>query len=136
MPSPKWPRQAVLALEILVSYLRARWWLGRTSLPRTMAVLRDRPLGRAQRRPGQAADMATSRVAAAVVRTLQALPADSSCLVRSIVISNLLARRGIASTLHLGVRSRPDFGAHAWVELGEGPAGHEDGHPYRRLTQL
>jgi hypothetical protein len=39
---------------------------------------------------------------------------------RSLVLVRVLARRGIESRLIIGVRTQPQFGAHAWVEQ----AGH------------
>jgi Transglutaminase-like superfamily len=57
-------------------------------------------------------------LASAVARTLSLLPGDTRCLCRSLVLSRLLARRGIASVLVIGARSVPAFGAHAWVEHG------------------
>jgi hypothetical protein len=55
---------------------------------------------------------------------------------QALVLSALLARRGIGSELVIGVRPGPSFAAHAWVEL-EGrilPAGTDV--DYRRLAAL
>jgi hypothetical protein len=49
---------------------------------------------------------------------LKLLPGDTRCLVRSLVLTRLLARRGIACTLVIGARTAPTFLAHAWVEHG------------------
>jgi hypothetical protein len=39
-----------------------------------------------------------------------------NCLSRSIVLHGLLQRKGISSELRIGVRNKPKFQAHAWVE--------------------
>jgi hypothetical protein len=44
------------------------------------------------------------------------MPFDSRCLIRSLVLVRILARRRIASSLVLGVSTTPAFEAHAWVE--------------------
>jgi hypothetical protein len=64
---------------------------------------------------------AGARLGRAVTRVLGPLPADSRCLMTSLVLCRLLARRGAAASLVIGVRGGSSFGAHAWVEL--------DGHP-------
>jgi hypothetical protein len=38
--------------------------------------------------------------------------------VTALVLTRMLARRGIATTFVLGVRAQPQFAAHAWIELG------------------
>jgi hypothetical protein len=66
------------------------------------------------------------------VRTITVLPADSRCLMRSLVLTRLMARRGLGSTLVLSVSpQQPQFEAHAWIEhagvalLPAQPDGHE-----------
>jgi transglutaminase-like putative cysteine protease len=75
------------------------------------------------------------RLGNGVERTLRALPVDSRCLVKALVLTRMLARRGIDCTFVVGVRARPRFAAHAWVE--------RDGSPllattpdFQRLTEL
>lgn len=74
------------------------------------------------------------RLGRAVLRTLRLLPTDSRCLIRSLVLTRLLARRSIPNTLVIGVRKTSEFEAHAWIE--------HDGQPilpageYTRLTEL
>jgi hypothetical protein len=74
----------------------------------------------ALRRPLQQADAAEGRVAAvsrAVVRASRLVPAPT-CLAQAIAARDLLARRGVATDLRLGV-ARDDLGrmsAHAWLE--------------------
>lgn len=104
-----------LAAEIVTTYLRARRLLRRRGLPGAVAVLRRASLPDAE---GDAGDMrlAGVRLGRAVTRTLRLVPADSRCLMRSLVLTGLLARRGIDSSLVIGVRPEGEFGAHAWVE--------------------
>lgn len=104
-----------LAPEILVTYVRARWWMRTRTLPDALELLRA-PLAGAPARNGATVRDMEQRLSHAVVRTLSALPSDSRCLVRSLVLSSVLARRGIPSTLVIGVSSEPSFAAHAWVE--------------------
>ena len=61
-------------------------------------------------------------------------PGDSRCLIRSLVLVRVLARRAIPSMLVIGVRKNPGFKAHAWVEH-EGKAILAAGD-YTRLTEL
>jgi hypothetical protein len=125
-----------LAVEIVGAYVRARRHLRRDGLRAALQTLR---------RPGtprppvlaSAGDLDTSRrLARAVVRTLHVLPADSRCLMQSLVLTRLLARRGIDTQLAISVRPGSDFAAHAWVEHdgvallpGESPA-------FERLVML
>jgi hypothetical protein len=76
------------------------------------------------------------RLAGAVTRVLSPLPTDSRCLVQALVLLSLLARRGVHAVVAIGVRTEPEFGAHAWIEsAGEAllPAGAGE---YRLLTSL
>ena len=54
-----------------------------------------------------------------------------NCLSRSIVLHRLLIKNGISSRLCIGVRNKPKFKAHAWVEhknipLNAGKRVHEN----------
>lgn len=54
-----------------------------------------------------------------------------NCLSRSIVLHRLLIKKGISSRLCIGVRNKPKFKAHAWVEhknipLNAGKRVHEN----------
>lgn len=112
-------RKLGLAAEIVGMYVRARWLLWRKELPNAVAVLRgDGPL----EVPTDGDRLLTGiRLGHTVSRTLGVLPADSSCLVRSLVLTSLLARRGIGSVFVIGVCSQLDFEAHAWVECSGVP---------------
>ena len=74
------------------------------------------------------------RLARPVRRTLDPLPWDSRCLMRSLVLLRMLARRGVVCELVIGVKPGEKFEAHASIE-------HE-GHPllptlaYEPLTVL
>jgi len=49
-------------------------------------------------------------------------PFPSTCLTRSIVLSRLLRRRGLAAEIKIGVRrDEVPFAAHAWVEVDGQP---------------
>ena len=107
--------RARLVCEIATAYVRTRRALRARPLVAAIATLR------AQRRPPVIAETTeplaeASHLARAVVRTLALLPGDTRCLTRSLVLTRLLARRGIPATLVIGARSAPDFVAHAWVE--------------------
>jgi hypothetical protein len=101
--------------EIVAAYGRVRWQLSRSDLRETVSVLRGQS-GPAQSQSEAGAEEIGRRLGRATVRTLSVLPTDSRCLMRSLVLSRLLARRGIDSSLVLAVRSGDTFAAHAWVE--------------------
>jgi hypothetical protein len=116
----RFPRRQKLSLafEILMSYARLRHRLGRQKLPDVLEDIRltlpAAPAGHAE----LDAQLTGVRLGRAVGRTLGAIPADARCLVRSLVLVDMLARRGIEASFVLGVRAGPDFEAHAWVEKG------------------
>jgi hypothetical protein len=103
-----------LAAEILEAYVAARRLVRTRTLPEAVAALRgdvDEEAG------GDAASLATGRhLASATVRTITLVPTDSRCLMRSLVLTRVLARRRIGSTLVLSVAPGTPFEAHAWVE--------------------
>ena len=103
----------LLVAEILATYVRVRVLLWRHDLPRVIAGLRG--LGRGAQ-PHADSEWEWFRYGNATVRVLEALPADARCLMRSLTLMTVLARRGIASTVVIGVRTSDGFGAHAWIE--------------------
>jgi hypothetical protein len=112
-----------------------RWAIRREdateAVPRIKAGLDERISGldpKAQR-------IAGLRLGHAVIRTLTPLPADSRCLFRSLVLTKLLARRGIGGTVVLAVRPDP-FAAHAWVELDGNPLLPPGEEGFERLAEL
>lgn len=84
----------------------------------------------------QSAYLSGLRLGRAVSRTLRLLPTDSRCLVRSLVLTGLLARRGLSSTLVIGVRPEPEFAAHAWVEHAGEPLLQTGEGRYGRLAEI
>lgn len=102
--------------EVVATYCSARWWLFRLTFPEAVTAARD--VGSPMHPAEGEIELRSAglRLGRAVERTLRALPVDSRCLVTALVLTRVLARRGIDSTFVLGVRSTPSFGAHAWVE--------------------
>jgi hypothetical protein len=76
------------------------------------------------------------RLGRAVRRTLRLVPLDSRCLVQSLTLTALLAKRGIGSTLVIGVRPGEKFGAHSWVELHGRALLPTGGEEFERLVDL
>lgn len=128
------PRRALLALEVLRTYVLARWLMRRAPLPTALARLRT---ARGHSAPGDADRVALGRhLAWATVRTIEPLPVDSRCLVRSLVLTRLLARRRLASTFVLSAAPGPQFEAHAWVELDGEPLLMPAGADHQQLIRL
>jgi hypothetical protein len=129
------PAKLALAGEILVAYARVRWWLWRVDFPRAVAALRGH---RGRSLPRRVADpeITGRRLARAVVRTVRLLPTDSRCLMRSLVLTTLLARRDIDSRVVLGVRPGVPFMAHAWVEHEHVPLLDPAESEFERLLEL
>lgn len=126
--------KAALGLEILSAYSRARWLLWRTDLPSTLAALRA---GAAEQTADPAeAQRAGVRLGQAVGKALRHLPFDSRCLMRSLVLTRLLARRGIDTSLVIAVKPESQFIAHAWVEREGVPLLEPAGPPFSRLVEL
>lgn len=127
-------RRALLAAEVLRSYLLARWLLGRRPLPEALAALRA-PRRHAMSSPEDRIALAR-HLAWATVRTIEPLPLDSRCLMRSLVLTRLLARRALASTFVLSAAPGPRFEAHAWVELDGEPLLVPAGVDHQQLVRL
>jgi Transglutaminase-like superfamily len=108
-------RRVPLVVRTLIGYARARRRMARESdVRKLLAAARH-----ARRSRNRALSVQEARLVAHTVSlTLALLPTDPRCLVRSLVLIELLARRGIDATLVIGTSARPDFSAHAWVELG------------------
>lgn len=63
-------------------------------------------------------------------------PVTMLCLARSLALARLLARRGVATDLKLGVRrGEGQFQAHAWVEWRGQPV-NDPGEPHTRYSSL
>ena len=127
-----------LAAEILAAYLQARRALRRAPIASVVATLRSQ----ASPAPSTTASVAEStleearRLGRAVARTLAPVPGDTRCLVRSLVLTRLLARRGIPAKLVIGARAAPDFLAHAWVEYAGDPVLSPGDGSFGRLVEL
>jgi hypothetical protein len=152
--------RARLAVEIAAAYVRARRELRRAPIAAAVAALRggapapgEHPAARTEPSPtrteptpaqaehpsahtGRDTVAEAQRLGRAVILTLRLLPGDTRCLARSLVLTALLARRGVAAKLVIGTRPDPDFRAHAWVECaGQAVLPPGDGS-YGRLVEL
>lgn len=135
-PLPLWARGS-LAIEVLAAYLAVRCKVSRVELPSLVDALRS---GQPSGADDGAQDDALQRDLAfrlgyAVQSLLGRAPGDGPCLVRSLVLTKLLARRRISARLVIGVRSEPSFSAHAWVEH-RGQAVLPTDAEHRRLVEL
>ncbi len=123
-----------LAIEILAAYAQARRALRRAPIEAAVASLRSQ---------SPPTDATTTRsleealqLGRAVTRLLVHLPGDTRCLARSLVLTRLLARRGIEAKLVIGARARPEFLAHAWVEHAGDPVLDPGDDSFGRLVEL
>ena len=120
-----------IALEIVATYVQVRRRMFRGDVRDVVAALRD---GAVDIHEPYAAYRIGRRLGQPVRRTLDPLPWDSRCLMRSLVLLRMLARRGVVCRLVIGVRPGETLEAHAWIE--------HQGHPllptqgYEPLTVL
>lgn len=126
--------RARLASEIVIAYLRAQRELRRA--PITAVVERLRSTSAATPSRGAGALEEALRLGRAVSRTLALLPGDTRCLRRSLVLLQLLTRRGIPARLVIAARTDPDFLAHAWVEHDGIPVLVPASDSFGRLVEL
>jgi Transglutaminase-like superfamily len=135
-PSPLSPvARARLAVEIVRAYLQARRELRRAPIESAVTALRsDGSLPALTE--GHYALTEARRLGWAVARTLKLMPGDTRCLARSLVLTRLLARRGIPAKLVIGARADPDFLAHAWVEYDGQPVLSPGDGSFARLVEL
>jgi hypothetical protein len=123
-------------MEIAIAYLRARRRLRRDPIDAVVSSLRATRASSCAE-PRRAATLADAqRLGRAVARVLALLPGDTRCLVRSLVLTQLLAKRGIATKLVIGARTGPDFLAHAWVEYEGEPVLSPGDGSFGRLAEL
>ena len=128
--------RVAFALEVLGVYVRVRWLLLRRGTAPAVGILRRGLLN-----PDTSGSVSTRvslgiRAGRAVVRVLRLLPTDSRCLMRSLVLTRMLARRGVYAKVVIGVRPGPTFAAHAWVEVDGQPVLATDESEYHRLVEL
>ena len=139
--------RARLAAEIVAAYLQARRELRRAPIESALAALRtERSLPALTQGPHALAEVhrlaevrrlaEARRLGWAVARTLKLMPGDTRCLARSLVLTRLLARRGIPAKLVIGARAAPDFLAHAWVECDGQPVLSAGDGSFARLVEL
>ena len=129
-------RRARLALEVVGVYARVRWLVLRHGAVPAVAVIRDDYRTRSTLESGTGRLRLGMHYSRVVVRALRLLPTDSRCLMRSLVLTAMLARHGVPATVVIGVRSEPAFGAHAWVEVDGHVLLPESEDAYRRLVEL
>lgn len=127
-------RRGRLAAEIVAAYLRAARELRRAPIATVVERLRARGSARAAQDPDALRE--ARRLGHAVVRALTVVPGDTRCLRRSLVLVQLLAKRGISSQLVIGTRTGPDFLAHAWVEHDGEPVLSPGDGSFGRLVAL
>ena len=135
-----------LAVEIARAYVRARRSLRREGLREALAELRGpgspggsaaaAPGGSAADSPGASPVAGARRLGRVVRRTLALLPGDTRCLSQSLVLTQLLAARGLDSRLVIGVRPGERFAAHAWLEHGGAPLLPPGAGEFEELVKL
>jgi hypothetical protein len=126
-----------LAREIVAAYLQARRELRRAPIGSVLETLRAESPS-PETAPEQAAAQLEEarRLGWVVARTLKLMPGDTRCLARSLVLTRLLARRGIPSKLIIGAQAAPNFLAHAWVECDGQPVLSPGDGSLGRLVEL
>jgi len=126
--------RARLAVEILAAYAQSRRALRRAPIATVVAGLRSRSPSAAT--PATDSLEEARRLGRAVARLLAHLPGDTRCLVRSLVLTRLLARQGVETKLVIGARTAPEFLAHAWVEHDGIPVLDPGDDSFGRLVEL
>ena len=107
-------RQLPIVIETLLTYARTRRRMAHEEdVRKLLAAARSSRVRRF--RGACAADVRDLARAASV--TLARLPNDSRCMLRSLILVELLARRGVTATFVIGTSAVADFRAHAWVEV-------------------
>lgn len=128
--------KARLAVEIALTYAGVRRLVRRRRLEYALAALRAGAGDPAVAAATAATYLDAVRLGWAVGRTLRVLPGDTRCLTQSLVLTRLLARRGIGSTLVIAVSPGADFAAHAWLEHGAEPVLPAEDAGFGRLIEL
>jgi hypothetical protein len=123
-----------LAVEILAAYAQSRRALRRAPIEAVVAGLRSRSPSAAV--PAADSLLEARRLGRAVGRLLAHVPGDTRCLIRSLVLTRLLASRGIQAKLVIGARTTPEFLAHAWVEHDGSPVLDPGDDSFGRLVEL
>lgn len=105
------PRRARLAAEVLGAYARVRRSVRRGPITDVVADLQG---GGTTERPDDLA--LAEHLAWATARTLALLPTNTRCLMQALVLTRVMARRGLRTTFVLSASSGARFEAHAWLE--------------------
>lgn len=106
-----------LGLEVALTYVSVAGVRRARDVQGVLSELRDTPLTRVTKAPA-VTDTNMRQLARATQRVLAMIPAETRCLNQSLVLSVLLARRGIASRIVIAVAApASSFTAHAWVEV-------------------
>lgn len=108
--------RTALVAEILATYCVLRWEMRDDDLVTTVRRARRELLSRQEAGSSDEDHRVGVRLGFAVSRVLRVLPTESACLMRSLVLLRLLARRGLSCSLVVGVSTAPKFAAHAWIE--------------------
>lgn len=134
---PRRPMErARLVHEIVAAYLQARRELRRAPIESVVAALRAETASKPPPTDGPNALAEARRLGWTVARTLKLMPGDTRCLARSLVLTRLLARRGIPAKLVIGAQADPEFFAHAWVECDGEPVLSPGDGSFGRLVEL
>jgi hypothetical protein len=132
--------RALLVAEIVAAYRQARRELRRAPIQLVMSAMRADTTMPQPIKDDPTEDerlfVECRRLAWIVARTLKLMPGDTRCLARSLVLTRLLARRGIPTTLVIGARTTPSFLAHAWVEYDGEPVLSPGDGSFSRLVEL
>ncbi len=115
----RWEK-ARLAAEIVGQYLPLLRSLRRDGLATVLEEARHPRCVRVAIAPEEEHETAR-RLGSVVEQVLGPLPTDNRCLIRSLVLVRILARRSVDARLVIGVRLDDEFAAHAWVEHDEQP---------------
>ena len=128
---PIWVK-ARLAVEVSRTYRWAKGLIATENLPDALAEIR------ATTTEGEPVPLHEGlRLGRAVAKTLTKLPADNRCLMQSVVLTAMLARRATPVILVIGVQQPGEtFGAHAWVEIDGKPLLPTGGDQFARLVEL
>lgn len=134
---PRSPMERVrLAREIVAAFVRARRELRRAPIESVIAALRSDESSQPPLTTGPHSLDEARRLGWTVARTLKLMPGDTRCLARSLVLTRLLAKRGIPSKLVIGAQADPEFFAHAWVECDGEPVLSPGDGSFGRLVEL
>jgi Transglutaminase-like superfamily len=126
--------RAALVIEIVAAYVEARLALRRAPIASVVEGLRCHET--LTHEAGMSDFEEARRLGWIVTKTLTFVPGDTRCLVRSLVLTRLLARREISAKLVIGARASPEFVAHAWVEHHGDPVLAPGDESFGRLVEL